>query len=511
MNQKYKFVYLLFFFFVFVLFAIRGNIILDPDFGWHLRMGELVLKQGIPQTDPFSYTMSSFPFVDHEWLANIGMYGLNIYFGKLGLSIIFSLLVVTFLFFNFRFPEIKNVKGWEYFGKRYYPLALLLLSVGILLPFCGVRPQVISWILLFVLLKIVTSLPKTRKWFFLLPFYFLFWANIHGSFAVGIFTLFMVISVRVLFSKKIIVSECVIAFLCLVITFVNPYGWRLWGEVWMQISDTSLRWWISEWMPAIFFLNYSYLVLIVLSGLVVYGFRKRIKPESMAVYLFFLFQSVLSVRHIPLWLAVSLPMVCSQLEVFIQSLSKIKYGLRRFGQMTAIFLSLSALFLVIQIVLSNPNIVSEESAYPQKAVNYLKTNLPEKEIFSEYGWGGYLIRHLPEKKVFIDGRMPSWRWEKSIDNESNNAMNEYMNLLSGKISYEEVFQKYGVKTVLWPKPKDVGYVEKVENKINRFFKKLMNKQGEDTDFDLVTSLSKDGWQKIYEDKVAVIYEAPKGN
>jgi hypothetical protein len=242
-------------------------------------MGELILKQGIPQTDPFSYTMPSFPFVDHEWLANIGMYWLNLNFGKLGLSIVFSLLVTVFLFFNFRFLEINKLKGWEYFGKQYYPLVLFFLSVGTLLPFVGVRPQVVSWILLFVLLKIVTNLPKTRKWFYLLPLYFLFWANFHGSFAVGIVTLFMVISVRAWSFKKLLLREWATLFLCVVVTLVNPYGWRLWGEVWMQISDSSLRWRITEWMPAIFFLNFSYLVLIVLSGAMIIGFRKKFKPE----------------------------------------------------------------------------------------------------------------------------------------------------------------------------------------------------------------------------------------
>src|SRR3990167_10696773 len=46
---------------------------LDPDFGWHVRMGNYILANGIPQTDPLSYTMPNFPFIDHEWLTNVLM------------------------------------------------------------------------------------------------------------------------------------------------------------------------------------------------------------------------------------------------------------------------------------------------------------------------------------------------------------------------------------------------------------------------------------------------------
>src|SRR3990172_11624222 len=56
-----------------IVFWIRGIMLLDPDFGWHLRMVELILQNGISKTDPFSYTMPSYPFVDHEWLTNVVM------------------------------------------------------------------------------------------------------------------------------------------------------------------------------------------------------------------------------------------------------------------------------------------------------------------------------------------------------------------------------------------------------------------------------------------------------
>src|SRR6266480_3296272 len=89
--------------FVTTLFFFRGLFLLDPDFGWHVRMGQVILQSGIPRTDPFSYTMPSYPFVDHEWLTNIVIAFLYSHVGMYGLAIIFSLLTVFALAISARF------------------------------------------------------------------------------------------------------------------------------------------------------------------------------------------------------------------------------------------------------------------------------------------------------------------------------------------------------------------------------------------------------------------------
>src|SRR3972149_6328374 len=68
------------------VFLLRGVIWLDPDFGWHLRMGEIILREGIPKTDPFSYTMPSYPFVDQTWLIDVVMARLYPAIGAIGLA-----------------------------------------------------------------------------------------------------------------------------------------------------------------------------------------------------------------------------------------------------------------------------------------------------------------------------------------------------------------------------------------------------------------------------------------
>src|SRR4051794_140107 len=76
----------------FLLAWAIGIVYLDPDFGWHLRTGQYILSHGIPKTDPFSYTMPNFPFVDHAWLTDIALFVLNMQVGSAALAGAFALL-----------------------------------------------------------------------------------------------------------------------------------------------------------------------------------------------------------------------------------------------------------------------------------------------------------------------------------------------------------------------------------------------------------------------------------
>ena len=67
----------------------------------------------------------------------------------------------------------------------------------------------------------------------------------------------------------------------------------------------------------------------------------------------------------------------------------------------------------------------------------------EGEGFSEYGWGGYLIWKMPEKKVFVDGRMPSWRWDPADKTQSSWAFKDYRKIME-KADFEDFFNAFAV-------------------------------------------------------------------
>lgn len=500
-QRPFKVVFLLL---LLAVFWLKGVIFLDPDFGWHLRMGKLIYNFGIPKTDPFSYTMPSFPFIDHEWLTNLILSRLYPSLGNSGLSVLFSLLALSSLLISISNPLSRKTskKGLDFTRRITIPF---LLGASTFILYSGVRPQVLSWLLLAILLMVVLNEEIFRRWRYFLPALFIFWVNLHGSFAVGIVSLYLVLFLRTVRVKRVDAKDLFVAGGSLLATFINPYGPRIWHEVWLQASDASLRWTIAEWMPAFFSINIPFTVLAPLSLVFLWKYRGRLYLEEKGLYFFFLAQAFSSLRHIPLWVIVTLPLLEISLNYFYEDLDKIPFAISRFDRLYKLALAFCILVLVFATATSirDASLLKEENFYPKNAVIYLRQNLPQGQIFSYYGWGGYLIWKLPEKKVFIDGRMPSWRWSAGIPGESDYAMKLYKNLLLAEVSYKDVFAKYGVDTVVWPVKLKPSPFESLAEKLKPFLNQLGMRV---VYFDIYKELEKDGWVKVYEDSVAVIYK-----
>ena len=57
--------------------ALQVHRLDDPDTWWHLASGRLIAESGsVPATDPFSYTAAGAPWINRQWLFDLGLYGL---------------------------------------------------------------------------------------------------------------------------------------------------------------------------------------------------------------------------------------------------------------------------------------------------------------------------------------------------------------------------------------------------------------------------------------------------
>ena len=58
--------------FIFFSFLYISAVSVDPDLGWHLKVGEWVFQNGqVPHADIYSHSMSGFQWVDHEWAPDL--------------------------------------------------------------------------------------------------------------------------------------------------------------------------------------------------------------------------------------------------------------------------------------------------------------------------------------------------------------------------------------------------------------------------------------------------------
>ncbi|OGH27945.1 MAG: hypothetical protein A3C27_03225 [Candidatus Levybacteria bacterium RIFCSPHIGHO2_02_FULL_39_36] len=478
MKRKKIFFVTLFLVVFLIFFIIKNLFILDPDFGWHLRLGELILKSGIPKTDPFSYTMPSFPFVDHEWLSNI-----MIYFIYQKSFILLAIVFALFPLFTLLITFYKNFKPFLF--------GVYILSFSVLLSFSGIRIQTISWMLVSTLLVVVLNGELWKRFRFFIPLLILLWANLHGGFAIAIYILALTIAAKAI-ERKIERLDFVVFFASLFATFLNPYGPRLWGEIFLQIGDPSLRWKIAEWLPGVFFIELSFILLLAISLVLVFRFRSKLSILDLTIFLGLILLSFSSARHIPFLIIANLCLAQKTISIFYSELRGKKVQEKRFLKVAFVFAVLSLFIFSYEHYSLNLGSNSRDK-YPSAAVSYLKKERIKGEIFSDYGWGGYLIWKMPEKKVFIDGRMPSWRWN-APSSESDYAFHDFSEISKG--DYKKYFEKYNIRYVLWPRD---------ETKDPRLFSINISFFKKENRPSLIERLEQDSWEKVYEDQAAVIY------
>lgn len=482
---------------LFAVFLLHSIDSLDPDFGWHLRLGEIIVEKGVSYTDPFSYTMPSFPFIDHEWLTNLII-------AKLYHSIGYELLTILFILIALLALIIQLL----YFRNKF-SILILILAGGALLNFVGLRPQVISWFLTSILALIFFDKALWNRGKYLLPIIIALWVNLHGSFAFGIGIISIYFITLFLTAKRVSLSDFLILLASYAASGINPYGYRIWDEVWMQFSDSSLRFSIVEWLPSIFFINTPMWLYFVISITFVFRYFRKFHPPFLAVYIILSLLALSSIRHMPLWMIFSFPATIQSLIFFSLESGHIKGGQNRLDKAFLGLILVSIVFFILNAFLVfDLSSWKAKLSYPENAAKYLKRNPPEGNIFAVYNWGGYLIWKLPEKKVFVDGRMPSWRWKSPYPSQSNCAFCEYQDVISANTPFSKIQKKYKITTVLLPsldsKSQDTftsKLISEIENKLILF----LNIKEENRS-DLYKQMKKNGMEIVYKDKTVVVYQ-----
>lgn len=472
-TQKKLFIILVFFLallYCIYIFFLKALYYIDLDFGWQVRMGQWILANGIPQTDPLTYTMPSYPYLDHEWITSILFYWGATYLENITFSFVMVLLVFVAI-------SLQITKRFTLWGCLPF-----LSSCVILLTFFGIRAQVIGWLFFSLLIKIIFSENLWKRWRLIVPLIILLWANMHGSFGMGLVALF-VMNCYLIWRKKLTKIDVAIVVLSILATFINPYGYKVWVEVINHLVDTNAKDRIGEWMPLLYSISHStlfYLFYIIVSFLFIVAWRTKIELYKIVLLTVMLFAAFSSIRHIPFYILVSLPLL---IDAFFFTSKKFSNKKKIFTRSFMVIFYLIIFICLVELVYVDNfvQIIHEEKVYPSAAIHYLRLHPPENQIMSVWEWGGYLTWKLPEKKVFIDGRTLVWNHDKQIDNESTNIYKENELILWGKIPLRTTVKKYNIDTLLFPL-----YIAQIP---------IMKKQ-----------IIEDGWIVKYQDSVSVIYQ-----
>jgi hypothetical protein len=435
------------------LFLMTLRPINDPDFWWHLRTGQLIVQTGtIPHFDPYSFTNLGKPWVAHEWLSEILFYDL-FRLGSYSLLIFVFSLVITgaFLLAYLRSPRDS---------RPYVAGFVVLLGAITTAPTWGVRPQMLSLLLTSLVLCLLDRFRKegNLKFLYPLPLITLIWVNLHAGYFLGLAIIVLAIFGGLIdmfmerlqrkapsesHSLKCITILCGVLVICVFTTLANPNGLGILFYPFQTLTSPAMHQFIQEWFsPDFHSLEWQPLAIFLLAliGVGMFG-KKRISPTQIILTLFFGYAALRSMRNIPLFVIVAIPVLAEQINALIQIPVEADSPNRLRKVLVPILLAVFV-FVVglrfLQVIQQQPE--SESKSFPSGAVDWIEINRPEGQLFNTYGWGGYLIWRLyPQYPVYIDGR---------ADVYGDKFLYAYTDIYRNRPGWEQDLEAQSVRLVL---------------------------------------------------------------
>lgn len=459
--------------------------IVDPDYFWHYKAGEYIAENKVvPEHDLFSFTMPSFAWVDHEWLSDTILYTIEKNVGEVSLSFFYLLLFGGVIFFSLNKNKLNIIDG-----------VIAIVGVGAIAGYLGVRQQMYSFLFFAITLFILKL--KDEKFLWFLPIAFLAWANLHGGFVIGLFALAVIFGekiYRLIREKQKPYKLIAIFSLSFLATLANPYGTRIYEEVFRTVGDNYLSSHIREWLPFFDFIQARFLIFIAIFLSFLPEIKKRISFGHLILLVVLFALSLKSVKYIPFFVIASIPSLLDLTSVYLDEAHKKFY--RKVVLKPAFYPIVAASFLVLFFFVF-PGSISKEGVaikYPDKAVPFLEKRT-EKNVFAFYGWAGFLIKNLPEKKYFIDGRMPSWKQGQVY------AFRDYIDATACKRT-EEILKENNVGLIVWPaREEKTSGVISIKNIFDHFQKKSNERE-----CSFKEEISKNSWKIIYNDGDTLVFK-----
>jgi hypothetical protein len=469
----------------------------DHDAFWHLKSGQVIVEGGwrLPPTDPFTYGSEDVVWHNHEWLAQIAMFGLH----RLGAATLW-------------------VDGLDHAdaqaGMRMVVLAkvlVLLAAFGVVartltlqgvcaIAACGVallaamasrwtihcRPPVVTYLFLAIMLLVLS-----RHWLRRHPivasiaalFHFALWSNLHGGWLAGLVVLGCWVAgdiwwllvhrwrgegLRAVLDDRRLRAHAMIFVAAMVGTLINPAGWHLYELTLRVMSADALIARIPEMMPPRFPEHWPLYLMLVTAGiaLIVGLFRPGVvRPAEGFAMLFFAWQSLSHARHVPLFAIVAAVPIGRMLQVYIDCWAK-----RMNGRVLAAVMLLKMLVLTLFVMFGitgkplgygnrliwepyaprNVRWVSglgyEPTQYQDAACDHLLLAEAPGRLWTNLNIGGFMIWRLsPEShRVYTDSRF-------DVHGESRQIVEYSINGLNPRPDWDVVLTEMGVNVAVLEK------------------------------------------------------------
>lgn len=384
--------------------------IANTSIGWHLASGDWILaNKTFLQTDPFSFTSGGAPWIDHEWLFQVGVSIVHSLAGPGGLVVLRALIVAAL-------AVLLLIVGSR---SGLSPATALVLSITCVAGARGrffMRPELVTLLIVPTVVWLFLSREKRASllWLAALAGLMVVGANAHGGALVVPPLLGGVLAAEIVhmtlarsWQKQALVSGFAGLGVATAALLVNPYGWRLLTVPFHLSRLVNLEHipnpeWISP-TPAEAPMLYAALV----AALIGLALRER----NLARWALLVMAATLALRHIRNvgLFFVLLPVVVSPALASWRGFSAAFAEDAKIRQRSNLLAVAAVMVLALSLAIApHPRFGFGFAAdyFPDAACSFLdREGLPKDQLYNDVRFGGYLIdRYGPERRVFQDDR-----------------------------------------------------------------------------------------------------------
>ncbi len=437
------------------------------DLWGHLSYGRVIVEQKqIPATEPLMPLSKGVPMVDTAWLAQVTGYLFYSQWGVASLQFLYAAsLFICVVALLLRFQKKTDsvavcIIGLVVFGLvAYKSLAII-------------RPQLAGLACYVVMFSLLTRNKWPRYFWVVLPLLFAFWANVHGSFLLGLVVLGGLCLGRGLDvyrrtkSFKMVKADpktqrlFVMIELAILATLLNPYGIGIYPAI-HEISRHPNLTSLIEWEPLTLRMVHgkamaaATIVLIILYRLT----PRRVSFAEPILLIGLGLLAMWSVRMVVWWTPIAAVYTVLHLNAALKKYLDSKredpeQESTRSGLNTVVTIGLAWIFFAYTpfgtvLLHGYPkeaqkfNRIFRRSVSPQTPVeitNYLHDHQPRGLIFNSYEWGDYLLWAGPENlQIFLNSHAHLVPRDVWLD---------YLHIASASSAWRDKLDRYGVNTVI---------------------------------------------------------------
>ena len=406
--------------------------IVASDIWWHMVLGRLFLETGslIPDHSIFTWSPATSYHVYNSWLADVILVLIYERTGVGGLILLRYSIFLLFFLLAWSYAVRRGVEG--------NPLAWVVIIIGFTLTWASylIKPELftIGFMVLTVWLYFHIRSVGERAWYlvYLFPLMLVVWVNTHGAFFI-VSLFFAAAGVGELLNARFCPSQAmprilrkhffIALALCFLALLVNPYGYELpysivRGMLSMEGPNRKVVAYKPTYVfndPPLYLLDYMVVAMLLFVFLLWQKLKNR--ETDWVVILAFVAYCAIYTQLVRVTFFLGPVFVFAGLDLLGKKEGSWAWPSLRSARVGLAVLSISVVGLVGFRVadfhwcaLSNAGDALQQrfgvsEVFPVAETEFIKSNLPGKNVGNIYREGGYLLYHLwPEKKVFIDPR-----------------------------------------------------------------------------------------------------------